>query len=162
MAKVIETSDGTMLTVDMGVGPGRANNRDDVTVVQYLLNLYFQHPDQARVRELGGPSASRKLVVDGIIGPRTKAAIATFQNAITCMDNAQVICDGCVDRIRNESMVISGTGLALYTIFELNNYATALYLEDSDITGLRFRADFPPRLVPVVNRFLPAWARWAS
>ncbi len=59
MAKVIETDDGTMLTVDLGVGPGRANNRDDVTVVQYLLNLYFQHPNQARVRDwpLGQPQA---------------------------------------------------------------------------------------------------------
>lgn len=161
MAKVIDIQDGTMLTVDLGVGPGRANNRDDVTVVQYLLNLYFQHPNQARVRELGGPSASRKLVVDGIIGPRTKAAIATFQDAIVVMDNAQLVCDGCVDRIRNETMVIRGTS-ALYTIFELNSYACALYLDDYDITGLRFRSDFPPRLVPIVNRYLPAWARWKS
>ncbi len=77
------------------------------------------------------------------------------------MDNAQIVCDGCVDRIRNETMVIRGTS-ALYTIFELNSYACALYLDDNDITGLRFRSDFPPRLVPIVNRFLPAWARWAS
>lgn len=162
MAKVIETDDGTMLTVDLGVGPGRANNRDDVTVVQYLLNLYFQHPNQARVRELAGAAASRKLVVDGIIGPKTKTQIRTFQLAISQMDNALVVCDGCVDKIRNGSMVVGGPELALYTIFELNSYACALYLENNDITGLRFRSDFPPRLVPIFNRFLPAWARWAS
>jgi len=160
MAKVIETEAGPMLTVDLGVGPGRANNRDDVTVVQYLLNLYFHHPNQARVRELGG--VNRKLVVDGIIGPKTKTQISTFQLAINQMDNALIICDGCVDKIRNGSMVVGGPELALYTIFELNSYACALYLDDNDITGLRFRRDFPPRLVPIVNRFLPAWARWAS
>lgn len=162
MAKVIETNDGTVLTVEMGVGTGRANNRDDVTVVQYLLNLYFQHPNQAGARSILQPADRRKLVVDGIIGPRTKTAIGAFQVAITVTDNAQVVCDGCVDRIRNESMVVRGAGQSLYTIFELNSYACALYLEDNDITGLRFRSDFPPRLVPVVNRFLPAWARWAS
>ena len=78
------------------------------------------------------------------------------------MDNAHVICDGRVDKLRNEDMIVEGSSMALYTIFELNNFACALYLEDDDITGLRFRSDFPPRLVPVVNRFLPAWARWAS
>ncbi|KPH81913.1 peptidoglycan-binding domain-containing protein [Bosea vaviloviae] len=161
MAKVIETSDGTMLTVEMGVGPGRANNRDDVTLVQYLLNLYFQHPNQARVRQLGGTAASRKLVVDGIIGPRTNAAILAFQNAICATDNARVICDGRVDKLRNEQVVVAGSDMQLYTIFELNNYACALYLEDEDITWLRFRSDFPSRLLPVVNRFLPAWAQWS-
>jgi len=160
MAKVIETMDSTMLTVEMGVGAGRANNRDDVTLVQYLLNLYFQHPNQARVRQLGGTAASRKLVVDGIIGPRTNAAILAFQNAICATDNARVICDGRVDKLRNEQVVVKGSDMQLYTIFELNNYAYALYLEDEDITGLRFRSDFPSRLVPIVNRFLPAWARW--
>jgi hypothetical protein len=44
MAKVMEDSMGTIFTVDLGVGPNRANNRDDVTVVQYLLNLWLQHP----------------------------------------------------------------------------------------------------------------------
>lgn len=162
MAKVIETSDGTMLTVEMGVGPGRANNRDDVTLVQYLLNLYFQHPMKARVRELGGAAFNRPLTVDGIIGPKTKNAIIVFQCALVQLENAQVICDGRIDKLRNDQMIVKGTDADFYTIFELNNFACALYLEDDDITGLRFRSDFPPRLVPVVNRFLPAWARWAS
>ena len=161
MAKVIETNDGTMLTVEMGVGPGRANNRDDVTVVQYLLNLYFQHPNQARVRQLGGTAASRKLVVDGIIGPKTNAAIRAFQDLITLTDNARVICDGRVDKLRNERMMVEGADMKLYTIFELNNYACALYLEDNDVMYLRFRSDFPSRLIPVVNRSLPAWAQWS-
>lgn len=158
MAKVIEILDGSMFTVGLGVGAGRANNRDDVTLVQYLLNLYFQHPNQARVRELGGP-ASRTLVVDGLFGPKTRQAIELFQAAIISMDNARVAADGRVDRLRDESKMMTGVDNDFYTIFELNNYACRLHFNHYDAIDLRHRRDFPPRLIPAANRFVSASRR---
>lgn len=158
MAKVIEDAIGTIFSVEMGVGPRRANNRDDVTVVQYLLNLWLQHPENSRARRFAGTVGSRALKVDGIIGPKTNACIRVFQDFIVT-DGALIICDGCIDRPRAD-MQVQANDARLYTIFELNSYVRSLYLDHDDITDLRFRSDFPARLVPVVNRFLPAWARW--
>ena len=153
MAKVIEILDGSMFTVGLGVGAGRANNRDDVTLVQYLLNLYFQHPNQARVRELGGPD-SRRLAVDGLFGPKTRKAIELFQAAIISMDNARVALDGRVDRLRDESRMETGDRNDFYTIFELNNYACKLNFNHYDAIDLRHRSDFPSRLIPAANRYV--------
>ena len=159
MARLIETDLGNMFTVDMGVGPGRANNRDDVTVVQYLLNLWLQHPETARVRQLAGPAASRRLVVDGIIGPKTNACIELFQCAIYQLSNAPIICDGCIDKPR-VSMITPDKSRSLYTIFELNNFVCALYFDSFYISDARTRSDFPPRLLPIIKRDLPAWMNW--
>jgi peptidoglycan hydrolase-like protein with peptidoglycan-binding domain len=63
------------------VGPGRANDPQDVSIVQYLLN--------AAMDRIG--SLEDRLEVDGIYGPKTLAAIKTFQR-----DNCKVV-DGIVD-----------------------------------------------------------------
>ncbi|PZO03689.1 MAG: hypothetical protein DCF30_02430 [Hyphomicrobiales bacterium] len=153
MAKVIEILDGSMFTVGLGVGTGRANNLDDVTLVQYLLNLYFQHPQQARVRELGG-AASKALAVDGLFGPKTRKSIELFQAAIITMDNARVAMDGRVDRLRDQSRMMTGARQDFYTIFELNSYACKLNFNHHDAIELRRRSDFPPRLTPAASRYL--------
>lgn len=160
MAKVIEDDLGTMFVVELGVGPKRANNRDDVTVVQYLLNLYFQHPENGSARRFAGSAANQPLKIDGIIGPKTNARIKMFQDFMTSI-GLFVVCDGCVDKPRGD-MVVPGKSSHLYTIFELNSHVRYLYLDHSDITHLRHRADFPARLVPAVNRFVPLWAQWAA
>ncbi|PTM39177.1 peptidoglycan-binding domain-containing protein [Bosea sp. 124] len=157
MAKVIEDEFGTMFVVELGVGPKRANNRDDVTVVQYLLNLYFEHPENASARRFAGGGYA-PLKVDGIIGPKTNARIKKFQEFMTSI-GLFLVCDGCVDKARAD-MVVPGKSSCLYTIFELNSHVRYLYLDGTDIIPLRHRADFPARLVPVVNRFLPLWAQW--
>lgn len=158
MARVIEDSLGTILTVDLGVGPNRANNRDDVTVVQYLLNLWLQHPVSALARTIAGTAGSRPLIVDGIIGPKTNACIKVFQKYVNTEPGGSVIVDGRIDRPKS-NWSVPGQNKA-YAILELNGYARGYYLDHEDITALRFRSDFPPRLVPVINRFVPAWAQW--
>jgi len=161
MARLIETDLGNMFTVDMGVGPGRANNRDDVLVVQYLLNLWLQHPESARVRALAGPQASRRLAVDGIIGPKTKACIELFQGAITALDDAPIICDGCIDKPRGD-MTVPGLHQTTYTIFELNNYVCSLYFDHYYISEVYNRTDLPPRLRTIVKRDAAAWLLWVG
>src|SRR4029453_15575223 len=57
------------LLIAADVGPGCPNRRDDVLVVQSLLNVAY-----ARIRV-----PSRTIAVDGIVGPETNAALLHFQ-----------------------------------------------------------------------------------
>ena len=59
------------LNIKGSVGSGAQNKRDDVVLVQSLLNLVS--PAE------GGPQT--KLAVDGISGPVTAAAISRYQKA---------------------------------------------------------------------------------
>ncbi|WP_376986882.1 hypothetical protein [Bosea sp. R86505] len=80
MAKILDFGDDQIFfTVTMGVGPGRANNRDDVTLVQYYLNLWISHELVAAERRQFGERARQLLATDGIIGPKTKARIKMFE-----------------------------------------------------------------------------------
>jgi peptidoglycan hydrolase-like protein with peptidoglycan-binding domain len=65
--------------IKFSVGEGGANDRQDVGIVQHLLNV---------VRKRDG---DEPLAVDGIVGPKTLAAIRDFQEK-----NCAVI-DGRVD-----------------------------------------------------------------
>ncbi len=51
------------------VGPGRANDPQDVSIVQYLLNASMDRHG----------SLDDRLEVDGIFGPKTQKAIQDFQ-----------------------------------------------------------------------------------
>src|SRR4029453_7975120 len=59
------------LLIAADVGPGCPNRRDDVLVVQSLLNVAY-----ARIRV-----PSRTIAVDGIVGSETNAALLHFQRA---------------------------------------------------------------------------------
>ena len=61
-----------MKTIVASVGHGGLNRTDDVCLVQELLNRHIQPPQ-------------RSLVVDGVISPRTIAAIAAFQRCVLNM-----------------------------------------------------------------------------
>jgi hypothetical protein len=65
-----ERPSGDLLIAD-AVGPGCSNRRDDVLVVQSLLNVAY-----ARVR-----IPPRTIPVSGVVGPETQAAILQFQRA---------------------------------------------------------------------------------
>ena len=58
-------------TISAAVGPGAPNRPDDVRTIQELIN-------KVPVSE-GGLPPDRKLVVDGLCGPKTKDAISKFQ-----------------------------------------------------------------------------------
>ena len=58
-----------MTTMVASVGHGGLNRTDDVRLVQELLNRHMQPPQ-------------RPLVVDGIMSPRTIAAIEAFQRRV--------------------------------------------------------------------------------
>lgn len=72
------------LAIRSPVGFGATNNRDDVRTVQQLLNHNSTPP-------------RRLLAVDGIFGPKTRAAIEDFQVVVVRMARA----DGRVDPGRN-------------------------------------------------------------
>ena len=59
-------------TINGSVGKGGMNRPADVVIVQYLLNCV--------PKSQGGPS--EELVLDGICGPRTNAAILSFQKKL--------------------------------------------------------------------------------
>jgi peptidoglycan hydrolase-like protein with peptidoglycan-binding domain len=61
-----------MKSIVASVGDGGLNRTDDVRLVQELLNHHSQPPQ-------------RPLVVDGVMSPRTIAAIAAFQRRVLNM-----------------------------------------------------------------------------
>ena len=61
-----------MKTIVASVGRGGLNRTDDVRLVQELLNRHLQ-------------PAQRPLVVDGVMSPRTIAAIEAFQRHVVTM-----------------------------------------------------------------------------
>lgn len=147
MAKIVEFDRSGyqhMLSVEMGVGPGRANNRDDVTLVQYLLNLWLAHPSNAAFRR-GKGAAAKPLATDGIIGPKTKTQILLFQRMIKARGTA-CVCDGCVDKMPDYT---NSYGSNFYTIYLLDTEVYELY--GLCVVDMRKRADFPKMLLRIVN-----------
>jgi len=71
---VYNESPANLIQVELtaSVGAGSENNREDVICIQSLLNLF-------RKEQRAQPA----LTVDGLVGPRTLAAIADFQKAMT-------------------------------------------------------------------------------
>ncbi len=61
-----------MKTIVASVGRGGLNRTDDVRLVQELLNRHLQSPQ-------------RPLVVNGVMSPRTIAAIEAFQRRVVNM-----------------------------------------------------------------------------
>jgi flagellar protein FlgJ len=71
-----------MSVITMSVGPGKANQHDDVIIVQRLLN-----------RHCGQLAPHRVLKLDGRWGKQTEEAIRLFQSRVVHMSTP----DGCVD-----------------------------------------------------------------
>ena len=68
-----------MKAIVASVGHSGLNRTDDVRLVQELLNRHMQPPQ-------------RRLVVDGVMSPRTIAAIQAFQRRVLNMHRP----DGCI------------------------------------------------------------------
>ena len=63
--------------IDMAVGSGRPNRRDDVLLVQFFLKTLSRAPDSI-TKESYVPAGQAPLQIDGIYGPRTAAYISQF------------------------------------------------------------------------------------
>ena len=100
--------------VTMAVGPGRANQKLDVKLVQFLLMKVFNHPTKLSKRP-SGPG----ITVDGKYGPITGKYIFAFQ--MTC---GNLTIDGLVDHANSNCGTISHT---FYTILALNHIYDKCY-----------------------------------
>jgi peptidoglycan hydrolase-like protein with peptidoglycan-binding domain len=96
-----------IIDVTSGVGAGRQNSRPDVLLVQFALNKIMaapggrgQLPDVSKPSVAGpiGPVAQvlAPLVVDGIFGKKTLAAIKAYQGA-SISNQSTLTVDGGVD-----------------------------------------------------------------
>jgi hypothetical protein len=151
MVKMIDI-DEPIMSVTMGVGPGRANNIDDVTLVQFMLNIWLQDRSNAVTRQRAG-KAGRALTVDGIIGPKTKSQILLFQKAMVKAGNPTQ-CDGCVDRLPEPAFNMYAGGI--YTLWML--HVTVQRLRGKAVHELGY--ELPGTLFRAAARagFGPAWA----
>lgn len=71
-----------MSVITLAVGPGKPNHRDDVIIVQRLLNKHLAESAQVK-----------PLKLDGRFGPRTEEAVRRFQSRVLGLQHP----DGCVD-----------------------------------------------------------------
>lgn len=98
--------------INSAVGPGAANRRDDVLLVQYLLQEAFKGPSFQK--EPGSVS------VDGRPGPQTFAAILHFQKVTKKLGKGQSITtDGRVDPPVGEQ-TLGSISKTKYTIIFMN------------------------------------------
>jgi peptidoglycan hydrolase-like protein with peptidoglycan-binding domain len=137
-----------IIDVTTGVGAGRANSRADVLLVQAALNKLMaapggrgQLPDVSKPATAGplGPvrPSLPALVVDGIFGKKTLAAIKAYQSANIAGASA-VVSDGGVDPVHTflataSSDPIGGatlnvfTKVGRFTMFKLNSDILKLF-----------------------------------
>ncbi|PZO04579.1 MAG: hypothetical protein DCF30_00395 [Hyphomicrobiales bacterium] len=141
MVKIVNRGGYNRLELTLGVGPGRANNIDDVTYVQFLLNKIVQADANLALRQMCKPH-DKKLVVDGIIGPKTKTQIKAFQRHVKTY-NKGIIADGCVDKY---GLNVSDKEHR-YTFFAL--IMEVMFVCPCSLAGLVNEPDFPPRLAAI-------------
>jgi hypothetical protein len=105
---------GDALTIQLPVGRNGTNKRDDVLVVQELIN-------QAMLREPAFKAAVPVfLEVDGRFGGKTEAAIVAFQRSVLKWSGAAV--DGTVNPGRQTWKALNGNVPALNQIKRINGF----------------------------------------
>src|SRR5215208_4070845 len=68
--------------IDLAVGPGKANRRDDVLLVQFFLRSISRTTDNV-TKESYSPPGQAPLLVDGLYGPRTAAYLKHFETVLS-------------------------------------------------------------------------------
>jgi hypothetical protein len=135
MPRVIQIKNGGIVTVaysiDHSVGPGAANKREDVLLVQHLLRLAWQTvPASQGFRP---PGEKEPLKADGIHGPTTQRFIKFFQEEAK-RRGAAVAQDGRIDpAITGASR--SSLSQTMYTILALNSARNSRAPQQNDIAA---------------------------
>lgn len=68
--------------IDLPVGTGKANRRDDVLLVQFFLKSISRTTDSV-TKESYSPPGQSPLQVDGVFGPRTAAYLKHFEGVLS-------------------------------------------------------------------------------
>lgn len=106
-----------MYNLSYGVGPSRSNQRDDVMLVQQLLQMACL-PIFAGGLPAGGTST---IKVDGYYGPETAAMIKSLEDNLR-RDGKLFVADGAIDSAATDGFTNQDV---LYKIVFLNRYAKA-------------------------------------
>lgn len=99
--------------VDNAVGPGLANSKGDVQLVQFFLREIYSHSSVASEKPQGN------MVVDGLFGPITAHWIVEFQKLVR-KKGGDVHIDGRVDPAIGNRRAYSSISNTQYTIEHLN------------------------------------------
>jgi hypothetical protein len=155
MANVSILSDNPKLDkyadVTMAVGRGAPNRRDDVLLVQFMLNELFRRADE-HVPPLAKPE--RPVGVDGKFGRNTFDGIVKFQLNIMSQFGS-INLDGRIDPAR--ASATSSISQTTYTILWMNYlYKLAWPQEFEDLLAGKIH-NMPPELASPLNRYSQLW-----
>ncbi|HSC62531.1 MAG TPA: peptidoglycan-binding domain-containing protein [Caldimonas sp.] len=132
VATELDTDINQIYMIDSGVGPGRANRRDDVMLVQLLLKKAGANsvtPDGLPLQH------HSNLKVDGIFGPMTARFIEGFEStgALTRrLGHMHVVSDGGFDPLPASGAVKASASGLWYKIFAVNVLAKQNHEESYD------------------------------
>jgi hypothetical protein len=101
------------LFIDHPVGPRARNRKDDVQLVQFLLNFSNSTPVGYFFRALSAP-----LAVDGNCGTETLAAILAYQKRVNQQHGFRLMADDGTVHASQRPMITDPIGIA--TIWTLN------------------------------------------
>lgn len=142
-----EAETSVFYNVVHAVGKNCPNMPDDVKLVQYLLKIYYDAVS-SDFRPTGN------MTVDGVCGPVTRNWILKFQLDCSYEYPGEILVDGRVDRIRNQSLKGS-ISKTIYTLSFLNssaaNYNPGGWAATYYLVPLQNPSSVPPPSVDVVN-----------
>jgi hypothetical protein len=136
--------------VDGGVGRNQRNQRDDVLLVQFMLNkLWTAKSDRGEVYGIPGKPA---LAIDGVCGNSTIEAIKRFQLVLYAnTEGKEVIQDGVVTPVPLGQFVGKRHGRT-YTMILLNTNFGFVYGRDRHMRMANepgFPAELKPKLYAI-------------
>ena len=153
-----EAETSVFYNVVHAVGKNCPNLSDDVKLVQYLLKIYYEAVS-VDFRPQGN------MTVDGVCGPVTRNWILKFQLDCSYEHPGEILVDGRVDRIRNQSLYGS-ISKTIYTLSFLNSSAAHYNPEGWKATPflipMQNSASVPPPSIDVVNETQVVTPRPAS
>lgn len=134
-----------LISVDEPVGPGCANNRTDVLLVQFMLKVADESPQNTGWWKT---KRGHGLKIDGVFGEHTQSVIRQVQDQYPDQ-RYKVAHDSRIDPVSNGSYFGARTGV-LMTMVVLNViYMTGAVTDD--ITSMPFHGWWPKELTPLMQ-----------